>query len=110
MQRGLILAYLAETPADHARAAEQIGENIPRLPETIRDSGWMAWWRVQAARARTSAGDVDEAVTGLLVALRVVDAAGAEETRREIHSLWRSLARRWPRRVSVMELGEALRR
>ncbi|HLU97196.1 MAG TPA: helix-turn-helix domain-containing protein [Thermobifida alba] len=106
MQRGLILAYLGE----HQVAADVIDTGLARLPEAIRDSGWIAWYRAHGARARAAAGEVDAAAAALLKTLPVVDATGSVKARAEIVSAWRQMARRWPGRSCVVELGEALRR
>lgn len=105
MQRGLILAYLAE----YARAAELLADGIGALPESIRGSEWVAWYRVQEASARAAAGDVDEAVAGLLAALRVLVSAGGAKTHGEIAAIQRLLAVRWPGHPAVDELRDALR-
>lgn len=105
MQRGLILACLGK----HAAAADVIGDGVAALPKVIRDSGWIAWYRAQGARARAAAGDVGAAVSEMLETLPVVEATGAVKARAEILGVWRRMARRWPGRASVVELGEALR-
>jgi ATP/maltotriose-dependent transcriptional regulator MalT len=59
-QRGLILAYLAETPAQHAEAADVIARGVSVLPPEVRDAGWFAWYRVQLARERARGGEGSE--------------------------------------------------
>jgi hypothetical protein len=58
MQRGLILAYLAETPAEHTAAADVIDHGLKALPPAVRDSA-----------------------AGLRVALDIVSATGGRKTR-----------------------------
>lgn len=53
MQRGLLLSYLAESPAEHEAAADVIMTGLEALPPSIRDAGWLARYRAQAARARS---------------------------------------------------------
>ncbi|RAY13597.1 hypothetical protein DPM19_18130 [Actinomadura craniellae] len=109
MQRGLILAYLADTPAEHTAAADVITAGIEALPPTVRDSEWVAWYRVQAAIERAAGGQVEQSVSALRVALGIVSATGGGKTRATIAQTYRSMAARWPDHSAVVELGEALR-
>jgi tetratricopeptide (TPR) repeat protein len=109
MQRGLILGYLAEEPAEHVCTADLITAGLDALPPTIRDSEWVAWYRVQAARARAASGEPAEAVRGLRVALDIVTASGGGKTLAEIAAVQREMAKRWPDDSDVAELGDALR-
>ena len=108
-QRGLILAFLASSPSEHAEAADTISSGVNALPPAIRDSEWLAWYRVQASRARALSGEVGEGAAGLRVALDIVSATGGEKTRTEIAEVQTALAGRWPDDPAVAELGEALR-
>ena len=104
-QRGLILEYLAETLAQHAEAADTIMRGVNTLPPEIRDSGWLAWYRVQAARARARSGEVGEGAAELR---RVLGLAGSDKTRAEVAQLHAAMARRWPDDEEVNELGAAM--
>ena len=104
-QRGLILAYLAETPAQHAEAADVITRGVNTLPPEIRDSGWLAWYRVQAARARARSGEAGEGAAELR---RVLQLASSDKTRAEVAELHAAMARRWPDDEEVNELGAAM--
>jgi transcriptional regulator with XRE-family HTH domain len=109
MQRGLILAYLAGSATEYAAAADLIAAAIEALPPAVRDSEWVAWYRVQAARARAAAGAPEESAAGLRVALDIVSATGGARTRAEIAEVHQSMAEKWPDDPDVAELGEALR-
>jgi ATP/maltotriose-dependent transcriptional regulator MalT len=109
MQRGLVLAYLADSPAEHAVAADAITAGIEALPAAWRNSEWVAWYRVQAATARAASGDAEQATAALLVALGIVSTTGGQKTLREIAETHRLMADRWPEHPAVAELGEALR-
>jgi transcriptional regulator with XRE-family HTH domain len=109
MQRGLILAYLADSPPEYAAAADLIASGVKGFPDAVRDSEWVAWYRVQAARARVDGGEVEEASAGLRGALDIVSATGGKKTRAEIGEVQKSMAEKWPNRPDVTELGEALR-
>ena len=104
-QRGLVLAYLAETPIQHAEAADVITRGVNALPPEIRDSGWLAWYRVQAARARARSGEVGEGSAELR---RVLRSASSDKTRAEVADLYAAMARRWPDDEEVNELGAAM--
>lgn len=111
MQRGLILAYLADAPAQYGEAAEIIVAGIEALPPPVRDSEWVAWYRVQAAAARARAGDVEQAVAMLHVVLAIVSATGGggRATVADIARTHRTLTERWPDHADVLHLAEALR-
>lgn len=104
-QRGLILAYLAGTPAEHAEAADTIMQGVNSLPPEIRDSGWLAWYRVQAARARALSGEPAEGAGQLRTVLQL---AISDKTRVEVSELHRSMGNRWPDDEAVNELGQQL--
>ncbi|GAA3953836.1 hypothetical protein GCM10023085_40460 [Actinomadura viridis] len=109
MQLGLILAYLARSPAEYLAAAEAIAGGIAAFPPALRDSEWVAWYRVQAAAALGMAGEAEEALTGLRKAFGVLSSTGGTKTIADIARVHRSLARRWPRHPDVASFGEALR-
>lgn len=109
MQRGLILSYLAEDPAQHGAAAGLIASGIQALAADVRNSECVAWYRVRAAAAHARGGDITEAVTGLRTALGIVTGTGGGRTRAELVKTHRALIRRWPRHPGLAELGEALR-
>jgi hypothetical protein len=104
-QRGLILAYLAGTPAEHAAAADIIAAGVQALPPDVRDSQWVAWYRARVAGERAASGDVQESVAGLRMVLGITSA----KTRNEVVRVHRSMVARWPNHPDVVELGEALR-
>ena len=74
------------------------------LPPEIRDSGWLAWYRVQAARARARSGEAGEGAAELRRVLRL---ASSDKTRAEVAELHDAMARRWPDDEEVNELGQA---
>lgn len=57
MQRGLLLSFLAESPAEQEVAADLIMTGLEALPPSIRDSEWLAWYRTHATRARSASGE-----------------------------------------------------
>jgi hypothetical protein len=108
-QRGLILAYLAETPGEHARAADLIVRGVEGMPPPVRDSEWLAWYRVRAAYERAVGGEVAAAVAELRDVTRLTGAARYGKTWSELVSVVRALTKRWPDDSDVAELDEALR-
>lgn len=108
MQRGLILSYLADVPAIHVRAADTISAAIGALPSSIRDSGWVAWYRVKAAASLATAGEVEGAVNALRDAHTIVASTSDEKVLAEITSVHGRMTHRWPTRPEVIELGTQL--
>lgn len=108
MQRGLILAYLAETCADYAAAANTIFGAIEALPSAVRDSEWVAWYRVRAAAALGAGGEPDAAAGELSHAYRIVSATGNAKTLTEIANVYAALAAKWPTRPAIAELGQQI--
>lgn len=107
MQRGLILGYLAETPAQHAAAADLITAGVQALPASVRDAGWVAWYRARAAAEHAAAADVTGAVAGLRSAVDAVTRAGGYRRALEEVARTRSLLlRRWPDHPDLPELIE----
>lgn len=105
MQRGLILAYLADTPADYMSAANMISAAIEAMPPAVRDSEWVAWYRVRAAAALASAGEAEGAVDGLRQAHAIVSTTGGSKTLTDITKVQARIADRWPTHPAVTELG-----
>jgi transcriptional regulator with XRE-family HTH domain len=109
MQRGIILAYLAGNPAEHAEAADVITAGFGALPASVRESEWVAGHLVRAAAARAAAGDTAEAVRILRrVHAAVPSTAGGGKTRTDIIEVHRRMAATWPDDSDVLELGELL--
>jgi tetratricopeptide (TPR) repeat protein len=102
MQRGLILRYTG----DHIAAADAIVNGIQALPEAIRGSEWVAWYRVQAAAARASAGEVEASVADLRTALGVLSTTGGTKTLSDIAQVQASLKRRYPTHQAVTEFPD----
>ncbi|MGH3392303.1 MAG: hypothetical protein ACRDOO_25820, partial [Actinomadura sp.] len=110
MQRGMILAYLADSPVEHSTAADVITGGYDALPGTVRESEWVAGHLVQAAAARAAAGDI----AGSVGTLRRVHAAVSATTRggrirTDILAVHRRMAATWPDDPDVRALGEFLR-
>src|SRR4051812_24776856 len=105
MQHGLILAYLAHTPADHTDAAATISAAIDALPPSVRDSEWVAWYRVRASAALAAAEEIDGAVEGLRQAHSIVSTTGGGKALKEIKKVQAGMAARWPTHPAVIELG-----
>ena len=108
-QRGLILGYLAETPATHARAADCILDGVEGMPPPVRDSEWLAWYRARGAHERAVGGEVDEGVAALREAMHFAGPPGQGKTWAEIWTVLRVFTARWPDDPDVVELGDALR-
>ncbi|MER6815290.1 hypothetical protein ABT299_38990 [Spirillospora sp. NPDC000708] len=106
MQRGLIYGYLGE----HAKAADLLTRGIEAMPSTIRDSEWVAWYRVKAASARALAGDPERAVAELRTAVRVLTATGGTKTLRDVAHVHRILRTRYPAHPHVTDLSDILHR
>ncbi|GAA2133250.1 helix-turn-helix transcriptional regulator [Actinomadura napierensis] len=100
MQRGLIFGYLEE----HTTAADLLTDGIQAMPESIRGSEWVAWYRVKAAAARALAGDPEHAVAELRAAVEVLAATGGTKTPRDIAHVHRILKTRYPKHPSVTDL------
>jgi tetratricopeptide (TPR) repeat protein len=105
MQRGLIHAYLAGTPTDHTSAANMISVAIEALPPSVRDSEWVAWYRVRAAAALAAAGEVEGAVEGLRQAHAIVSTTGGSKTLTDIAKVQATMVTRWPVHPAVSGLG-----
>jgi tetratricopeptide (TPR) repeat protein len=105
VQHGLILAYLAHTPADHTEAAATISAAIDALPPSVRDSEWVAWYRVRASAALAAAEEIDGAVEGLRQAHAIVSTTGGGKALTEIGKVQARMAARWPTHPAVIELG-----
>jgi tetratricopeptide (TPR) repeat protein len=105
MQRGLILSYLADTPADYSEAALTISAAVEALPPSVRDSEWVAWYRVRASAALAAAGEVDGAVEGLRYAYAIVSTTGGGRALIEITKVQAGMAARWPTHPAVIKLG-----
>jgi transcriptional regulator with XRE-family HTH domain len=108
MQRGLVLAYLADTPAHYTSAASMISDAINALPASVRDSEWVAWYRVRAAAAHATVNATDEAAQALREAHAIVSATGASKTLADITKVHARMTAKWPTRPSVIELGEQI--
>jgi transcriptional regulator with XRE-family HTH domain len=109
MQRGKILAYLADSPAEHATAADVITAGYDAIPTAVRDAEWVAGHLVQAAAARAAAGDIAEAVRTLRRVHAAVSATtGGGKTRADIIDTHRRIAAIRPDDPDVLELGELL--
>jgi hypothetical protein len=108
MQHGLVLAYLADTPVNYARAAIMISDAINALPASVRDSEWVAWYRVRAAAAHAAGNETDEAAEALRDAYTIVSATGGSKTLADIAKVHAGMTAKWPIRPSVIELGEQI--
>jgi transcriptional regulator with XRE-family HTH domain len=62
MQRGLLLSYVAESPAEQAAAADVITTGLDALPPSLRDAEWLERYRVQATRAQSASGEPGNAL------------------------------------------------
>jgi tetratricopeptide (TPR) repeat protein len=105
MQRGLILAYLADTPADYTGAANMISTAVEALPPSVRDSEWVAWYRVRAAAALANAGEAEGAVDGLRQAHAIVSTTGGSKTLTDIAKVQARMVDPWPTHPAVTQLG-----
>ncbi|WP_019634337.1 hypothetical protein [Actinomadura atramentaria] len=108
-QRGLILAYLAEEPAEYAAAADTISTGLDALPPDVRQSAWVAAHRVRVAATLLASGEVSGAVAILRAALRVISRTGDQKGMEEITRTYRTMSARFPHEPDVIELGDALR-
>lgn len=108
MQRGLVLAYLAEAPAAYLAAANTVSAGIQALPISIRDSEWVAWYRVRAAGSLAAAGEIDGAAEGLRTAHCIVSAAEGGKTYCEMVKVFDAMKARWPTHPAVRALADQI--
>ncbi|HEU5025674.1 MAG TPA: hypothetical protein VFV01_12205 [Spirillospora sp.] len=104
MQRGLIFGYLGE----HTTAADLLAAGIQAMPENIRGSEWVAWYRVKAAAARALAGDPEHAVADLRPAIDILAATGGTKSLRDVAHVHQILKTRYLRHPAVLELTDIL--
>jgi tetratricopeptide (TPR) repeat protein len=109
MQRGMILAYLANSPVEHSAAANVITAGYGALPATVRESEWVAGHLLKAAAAHAAAGDIAESVRTLRRVHAAVSATTSGKTLKDIINMHHRMAARWPDDPDVLELGELLR-
>ncbi|MEV5705525.1 helix-turn-helix transcriptional regulator [Actinoallomurus sp. NPDC052274] len=108
MQRGLILAYLAGSPTAYLYAANTISDAITTLPAAVRDSEWVAWYRVRAAAAFVAGGEPDAASARLRHAHAIASATGCSRTLGEIAKVHARIAAKWPTHPWVVEAAEQI--
>ncbi|GAA0345926.1 helix-turn-helix domain-containing protein [Actinoallomurus spadix] len=108
MQRGLILAYLADGSPALVRAANTISDAIEALAPAVRDSEWVAWYRVRAAAAFAAGGEPDAAAAELRHAHAIASVTGGAKTLGEIARVHARMAATWPAHPCVVELEERL--
>ncbi|MCO6011231.1 hypothetical protein NE236_40410 [Actinoallomurus purpureus] len=108
MQRGIILAYLADDPIAYLRAANTISDALKALPSALRDSEWVASYRVRAAGAFAAGGEPDAASMGLRQAHAIVSATGGSKTLGEIARVHARMAAKWPTNPQVIDVGEQI--
>ncbi|WP_460358663.1 hypothetical protein [Actinoallomurus acanthiterrae] len=108
MQRGLTLVYLADDPTAYLRAANTISDAIEALSPAVRDSEWVAWYRVRAAAAFAAGGEPDAASVGLRQAHAVVSATGGSKTLGEIVRVHARMAAKWPTNPRVIVVGDEI--
>lgn len=108
MQRGLILAYLADAKPEYQAAAEAISSGIDALHLSVRDSEWVAWYRVRVAAAFTAAGEPEAAAEALRKAHAIVAATGGGKALAEIERVYARMAAEWPTHPVVAELGDQI--
>ncbi|MCO6010039.1 helix-turn-helix transcriptional regulator [Actinoallomurus purpureus] len=108
MQRGLILAYLADDPTAYLRAANTVSDAIEALPSAVRDSEWVAWYGVRAAAAFAAGCEPDAASMGLRQAHAIVAATGGLKTLGEVARVHARMAAKWPTNPRVVEVGEQI--
>ncbi|MCO5994857.1 helix-turn-helix domain-containing protein [Actinoallomurus rhizosphaericola] len=108
MQRGLILSYLADGSTASIRAADTISDAIEALAPAVRDSEWVAWYRVRAAAAFAAGGEPDAASAGLRHAHAIVSVTGGTRTLGEIARVHARMAAKWPTHPCVVEVGEQI--
>ncbi|GAA4634083.1 hypothetical protein GCM10023196_074210 [Actinoallomurus vinaceus] len=106
MQRGIILTYLADNPTAYVRAANTISDALEALPPVVRDSEWVASYRVRAAAAFAAGGEPDAASVGLRQAHAIVSATAGLKTLGEITRVHARMAAKWPTNPQVVEIGE----
>ncbi|GAA4617574.1 hypothetical protein GCM10023195_78520 [Actinoallomurus liliacearum] len=107
-QRGIILTYLADSLTAYLRAANTILDALAALPSAVRDSEWVASYRVRAAAAFAASGEPDAASAELRRAHAIASVTGGSKTLGEIARVHARIAAKWPTNPWVVEATEQI--